>query len=361
MKVLTILGFFLCCLAKAALAQVVIDPSNTAILYSPYNWKVVSGSATSINPGAYAKVLFTGSSCSMGFNTTNNSAPISQIWWRVDGYGPWTQTPVATTIACAIPSDTSAGVYHLLEVVIKSTSETINRWASPSNTAVVLTSLTFATGSTVLQPIRAPRNVLIFGDSITEGVRAINQTATNDTDRNDAMSEWSFALGKLLGAEIGVVGFGATGFNGGGSGGVPALTASYNLLFAGAARSFLPSPDLVVIMEGTNDGSSSTVSAAVSVLTALQNATPATTKIAVLRPFNGTSQAAFLKSAVANIPQLGRTFYVDTAGVQTNAYGMDTLNLHPLGPNAVNVIAPLIAAKLAPILVPNKLSRSGWQ
>jgi hypothetical protein len=50
----------------------------------------------------------------------------------------------------------------------------------------------------------------------------------NDTDHNDASVCWSYHQGPLLGAETGVIGFGATGLSRGGSGNVPVLGVSYN-------------------------------------------------------------------------------------------------------------------------------------
>lgn len=81
----------------------------------------------------------------------------------------------------------------------------------------------------------------------------------NDTDRNDALQVYSWLLSQELPAEVGVVGFGATGINTSGSGNVPLLAKSYGYLWAGRARSFSdPEPDLIIYNEGTNDGSSIT-------------------------------------------------------------------------------------------------------
>ena len=54
--------------------------------------------------------------------------------------------------------------------------------------------------------------MLIFGDSITEGVRTLGYVGiTNDTDRNDAVRDYSYQLCQTLPCEVGVVAFGATG------------------------------------------------------------------------------------------------------------------------------------------------------
>ena len=250
-------------------APAVVAANNAALVYSPYNWNVTATAATTVNAGAAMRTLFSGSSCTLGFNIANNAAPLSEIWYRIDGEGPWTMAPVAASIACAMPAATVGNAdlpYHLLELVVKSTTETQNRWNTPSATAVVFTGLTLDAGASVVAPLTAPLNILCYGDSITEGVRTLGELAANDTDRNDAMLGWAFRLGALLGAEIGVVGFGASGLTVTGSGNVPPLPSSYALLYQGVARAFSPVPNMVIFNEGTNDGSANTVAAMVSVL-----------------------------------------------------------------------------------------------
>ena len=96
-------------------------------------------------------------------------------------------------------------------------------------------------------------NILVYGDSITEGVLTLGGSQKFDTDRNDASVVYSYVLGRLLGAEIGVVGFGYNALTHPGSGGVAPLGAAWNQLWEGVPRSFTtPKPDLIVLNEGTN-------------------------------------------------------------------------------------------------------------
>ena len=174
----------------------------------------------------------------------------------------------------------------------------------------------------------------------------------DDTDHNDNSVCWSWALAPLLGAEAGVVGFGATGLSRGGSGGVPALGVSYNQLWSGVPRSFSPRPDLIVLNEGTNDGAANITAALLDVLEGLLAAAPGT-PIAVLLPFNG-AEAACLQAAVAACSQPALCHYVDTTGFYNTTFGGA---LHPTGPNDVGRLAPQIAAKLRPILAKSLASR----
>ena len=318
-----------------------IAPDNGAILYSPANWNIGASVASTINAGAYFRTLFSGSSCALNFNVSANATPFSEIWYRIDGEAGYTSASVASTIVCAMPAATSAEPLHLLEVVVKSTSETITRWGSGCQTAVSFIGLTIDAGATVLLPNKRPQTIWLFGDSITEGVRTINQTAVNDTDRNDNMAEYSWNALSALSCEFGVVGFGATGWCQGGSGGVPAFPLTWDYLQAGVARSLTPAPNWILINHGTNDSQQTTgavFSAAYSVVFAMLAGTPTTTRIGLIRPFNG-SQATAIQQVVAAFAATERVFYLDTTGLFSVSNGADSLGLHPTSSNATGLLA----------------------
>lgn len=329
-----------------------VAPNNAAFKYSPYNWNVTGAVATTINAGAEVAVMFSGTTCVLNFDVSAMVTPQSQIWWQVDD-GPLTAATLsASTVTVSIPATDSGQSdvpYHTLMVFVKSTTETANRWnVGVNSTQVRFTGLTLAAGAAVAAVRVAPYNILVYGDSITEGVRTLGEGQTNDTDRNDAWLGWASELGYLLGAEVGVVGFGATGVSVAGSGSVPILPSSYNLLYSGVSRTFSPVPDLVVLNIGTNDGATNIVAAMTTLLNNLLTAC-STSKIAVLRPFNG-NQAANLQSAIAACNSPWRVTYVDTTGFFNTAYGGDSLNVHPSGPNNIGQIAPQVAALLKPII-----------
>ena len=331
------------------------------MLYSPHNWNIGGPAAATVNAGAYFRTLFGNSTtCVLNFDVSAMVTPTSEIWSRIDN-GAWTQAAVATTLGLTIPSVMLSNTdvpYHLLEVVVKSTTETQNRWNAGASTRVVFKGLTLDAGATLVAPRAAPKKLLIYGDSITEGVRTLGEAAANDTDRNDAWQGWAYRLGALLGAEVGVVGFGATGVSTGGSGNVPALPSSYNLLYSGVSRSFSPVPDMVLFNEGTNDGGANIVAAMTGVLNGILTACPGAV-IAVLRPFNG-SQAANLQAAIAACGTPAACHYVDTTGFFNPAYGIDSLSLHPSGPNDLGLIAPQLAGVLRPLLSPGGAASAPW-
>lgn len=318
------------------------------VLFSPYNWDIQTSTAKTINAGAYFKTVFGGTTCVLNFDTTGLVAPLPQISYRVDRHGAWTTVPVAASVTITIPADTAdyaAKGGHLLEVLVKSMTETQARWSTQA-TAVKLTGIILDTGKTIVAPPSLPLKAIFYGDSITEGVRTVNSTATDDTDRNDAAQCWSLEVARILGAEAGNVGFGATGFNQGGSGGVPSLPNSYNYLYSGVARSFSTAPDLIVLMEGTNDSGDVTANAT-AVLNGLLAATSSSTKIIVLQPFNG-GHGSQLQAAIAACTTPARCTYVATTGFFTPANSSDSL--HPYGTENIVHIAPQVADAVRLIL-----------
>jgi lysophospholipase L1-like esterase len=322
-----------------------VPMDDPAILYSPFNWGVNSQSAKTINSGAYFKVIFSGGSCRLMTDTSSNAAPFSQFWARVDGTG-FTSFVLAAGNPTFTVATNLAKRKHLLEVVVKSTSETIDRWTR-QKTALTFTGVLLDAGAKVTAPMRKPFNILIYGDSITEGVRVNGYVGiANDTDRNDALQVYSWLLSQELPAEVGVVGFGATGITTGGSGSVPVLGKSCQFLWAGQPRSFTdPEPDVIIYNEGTNDGSSIT-SGMLAVVRALLAAAP-NAKQLLLLPFNGT-HAADLKAVVATVAN-SKVVYGDTKGFFNTSDSSDSL--HPYGYADLAFIAPKLASLVTPLLV----------
>lgn len=320
--------------------SLVIPANDANIVYSPYTWHKNSTRALTIDAGAYFRTLIQGSATALKlrFDISTLVAPFPQILYRVDD-GPWTKATVAATVTMSIPA-TNAWTKHLVEVVVKSTTESQNRWSAAA-TAVKLTGIEVAPSTCTTVAIeQRTLNVLCFGDSITEGVRALNNSSTDDTDKNDATQGYAYRLGELLGAEVGVVGFGGLGFNATGSGSVPVLSSSWNLLYTGQARDVATTPpDLIVINLATND-SSSVTAAATTALNAMLAATPSATQIAVMRPFNG-NRASELQAAIAACTTPDRVTYIDTTGWFDSADASDSL--HPYGYTHVATLGPLLA------------------
>jgi hypothetical protein len=68
----------------------VIAPEDPAFYYSPYQWSVAPGAATTVNTGAYARLLFAGAQPALLFDTSSMVDTASQVYWRIDE-GPLTK------------------------------------------------------------------------------------------------------------------------------------------------------------------------------------------------------------------------------------------------------------------------------
>ncbi|MGI3777961.1 MAG: hypothetical protein ACRYGC_11785 [Janthinobacterium lividum] len=345
--------------AAPAGAQTVVGPADPGLLYSPYNWAVGARSATTINPGAYLRTLFGGASVAATFDVAHDAAPLSEVECRVDGVGSWTVAAVAASVSCPVPAQTASAPFHSLELVVKSTSERVNRWdAAAPGSAVVFTGLSLASGARVVAPAAAPCDVLFYGDSVMEGVRVLDIAQPLDTDRNDAVAGWAWQAGKALGCEFGLVAFGGSGLAGPGSGGVPPLAASFGQVFAGSPRAFVPAPALIVVNDGANDANVAAPAfeaVFAATLRAILAATPADSPVAVMRTFLGI-QAAPTLAAVRAVGS-PRVTYVDTSGFLDKALGMDDIGLHPTAANDQARVGPMSAAALRAVLLAGRDGR----
>ena len=333
----------------SAAAPVTIPPTHAAVVYSPYNW----AAGKTVNAGAYFRLGFTGSSIALNFDVSAQTAPLPQIWVIIDGM-PAQQFTLAATVTPTMPAATAAWPKHMIEVVVKSTSEFVSRW-SPQAAAVVLSSITLAAGAAASAPAVLLRTVLAFGDSITEGFKTLG---SGDTDTSDATLGWAYGLRRLLGCEIGVIGFGGTGLLNAGEGGVPPVGQSFTQLWSGTARNFSPAPSLIVVNEGENDKTAApaTFQAAFQAfLAALLGAVPSC-PIAVLRPFSG-AQAVAIQAAIQAVGS-PRLHYADTTGLFDTTLSVD--GQHPLGVANLGAIGPGVAAIVGPLVSgsPNRWSHA---
>lgn len=86
---------------------------------------------------------------------------MSEIYWQIDN-GPMTMTPVVPIVSLTVPTALAQGdvPYHLLTVLVKSTTERANRWLPGPSTRIIFTGLTLDPGATTAVPYAASRNIL---------------------------------------------------------------------------------------------------------------------------------------------------------------------------------------------------------
>lgn len=310
-----------------------INANDSNIKYSPYNWNVDSNGSKTICAGAYLFIEFSGTitTLSASFNTSNLSSPFPKVAFKIDG-GIWQDYVVTSTINLTIPTNNTWNK-HTVEMVVISTSELVNRWNSPCNTAIIFTGITSDTSISSIPTKNKTLYGLAFGDSITEGVRTLNKTATNDTDRNDSRLAWAYPLSNILGSELGVVGFGGTGIVSGGSGSVPRFCDNIPYLYSGQIRNFSTPqyPDFIVGNIGTNDGGASdsdVFTYSLLLINYLLTNTPSSTKIFI---YAGWLQTKFnqIKQACLTCNNPARVTFIDTSGWWSTSDSSDSL--HPYG------------------------------
>lgn len=140
---------------------------------------------------------------------------------------------------------------HIIRVVIDGLTESEDKYVGEKGIAFY--NITVNSGS-IKGVIPKNRTIMFFGDSITEGVRALNMNA--DSNGNSSINAYPFQCCEKLNAVSYRVGFGASGVTKGGSGGVPeCLTVIDNMTNSRETPYF--EPDAIVINHGTNDGGAS--------------------------------------------------------------------------------------------------------
>eukprot|EP00048_Salpingoeca_helianthica_P022566 m.19058 g.19058 ORF g.19058 m.19058 type:complete len:371 (+) comp7493_c0_seq1:24-1136(+) len=322
-------------LLSVCAAQTFFPVSNSALYFSRYNWAFTSAAqptALTSNNGAYIKVKFTGTSIALGINTSFAPAmPFMNLLFTIDD-GPMKEVAVPPRSEGTLPlaSGLTAGT-HSLVLYVYNSLQSSDRWTvGVGNSAILGVRGVIVDSGAQLQPLDTlPRHILVYGDSITEGVQAECQPG-GDLESNAATKTWAMALAAGLQTEISVVGYGRLGWTIPGNGNVPPVftpgapdSSSWNMVLAKFPRNFSIAPDAIVIGHGTNDGSAppSTVQRnAQGWLSAVRQAAPSSA-IFVCVPFGGFQKSA-LEQATANyIAASGDTnvFFIDL-GAQA-AYG----------------------------------------
>ena len=283
----------------AALNDIAVTDSS--MFLSPYNWRL-SGStyAETNNPGAYLKTKFSGASCTLLIDTTNQSGLSAgnypAVAYSVNG-GVWTRAQITsgqTTLSLA--SGLGSGP-HTLEMVVVGAWWQSDRWNTPVS-ALRITGLRLGTGGALSAPTLQSGRAILFADSNGEGYEALAVGVT--VANQDAGQAFPLLLSRALGCEIGVIGFAGQGYITAGGGNVPALSTAWDDYSSGNSRLsgglLSPVPDYLISTHGQNDGSSPQTTVA-SLITSWLAACGSATKIAICSPSN-LNQSAGISAAV---------------------------------------------------------------
>jgi lysophospholipase L1-like esterase len=319
---------------------VAVDDAN--LVWSPYNWRFNGSTWAQTTPGgAYVKVAFTGSTLSLGIDTSvNTGVPLSSI--KLDAYIDGSTSAIQrnlSQVSSGILNFSSAlsGGSHYAIIYLSQTSVDYDRWNDPVVNGVRITKIQLANdgsgnvGSLSSTPLaEKARKFLIYGDSIVEGYL-------------DSVAEKSYAavMGQALSGEYAQVGYGCLGWTYACQGGLPFFYAatpansSWRKLDSATSRlntnstpssGFVDgSPDAVFLDIGTNDAyfstSTSTMRTKVAAwLSEIRAAIGSTKPVFVISPFMfGNATHAAYKTALLG----GVSDYLTANPSDTRVYTID--------------------------------------
>ncbi|MGH3380041.1 MAG: GDSL-type esterase/lipase family protein [Actinoallomurus sp.] len=205
--------------------------------------------AATVNSGSQVRLAFTGRRLTALFDVSTITVP-PELWVTVDG-GPRSLVTVDRAEIDLAPSGLRPGA-HEVRIDVKDTDQVTNRWLPPLGDAVVLRGFRLPPGERLLPPPRpAPVRMAFFGDSITEGIRALGQPLT--PDGADGTRTYASVAGRAFHADIQLVGFGKQGVMRTGVGNVPTAPESFPYNFQGSAADPGFDPGIVVLLQGSND------------------------------------------------------------------------------------------------------------
>lgn len=285
--------------------SVTVGPTTVAIndaylVRSPYNWYIAgSTSMLAINPGAYFKLGFTGTSVILKVNTATLNGLLAKeyprIRYSIDGGATQDYQLLSGDTQISLASGLAEGTHNLTVWFLSSDLYNSDRWSG--NTSLKITGLILDVNATTTAPTILPKRLIAFGDSETEGAAATGSylnplDLTNYSNYEDSTTAYIVGVATDLNAEYGQIAFGGQSWDASFRG-VPALPDSWNYYYSTNSRLagglFTPAPDYLFVNLGTNGGvNASTLS---SWLTSVRAAAGNACDIFVIVPFNRSGSA----------------------------------------------------------------------
>ena len=195
---------------------------------------------------------------------------------------------------------------HTVRIIADGMTEGEGKWDQEKGFA--LRSVTPSEGGSIIGIKPTEKVIFFYGDSITEGIRALNMNATSDG--NSATNAYSWQCAEALGATPYLIGYGATGILMPGS--FHTMQNAIDYLSDGRPVDHSVTPDVIVVNHGTNDGGQNRKTfeeALTATLSHLRKTYP-DTPIVYLIPFN-QAHARVIASAVES---MDNAYVVETKG-----------------------------------------------
>jgi len=268
-------------------------------------------------PGAYFKIGFTGTSISLLLNQSNTpTGHYANVKYIIDDLPAVTFGLPAPTNRVVLATGLKSGNHNLV-VYLQNSYQLVDRWYVPTCVFRV-TGLEIDANSVTYPPVLRPKRMLVFWDSIGEGVRVLGVNG-DDLVVNEATESWSFGLAAALDAELSMAAFGAQGWSIQGFGNVaPFFTpgndsySAWNKLDSKHPRVFNKSQiDYVFCGHGTNDllnlrPDQLITDSALGWLIAIRAVIPTRTHIFLTVPFGG-----FFKNAITSAYKIYQQKYIN--------------------------------------------------
>lgn len=289
----------------------VVEPDDPYLRYAGH-WDTshLADQAVTVNSGSQIWCRFTGRQISGRFGIQGITHP-AQIYVSIDHAAPVLYT-LNTPVIDFTPSSLRSGS-HSLEIAVKDVDERADRWVPPLASAVVFRGfLIDAKAQTLPLPPPPSLKMEFYGDSITQGVRALNMAI--GTAGSDGTADYAFLTALAFGALENQVGFGRQGIIRTGNGNVPPAAQSFRWNYQGSRADPAFVPQVVVVNQGTNDGAFASAQfepAYRAYIEEIRKAYPQAW-IFCMRPFGGYHDAD-IRHAVISMRDR-KVVYVNTSG-----------------------------------------------
>ncbi|MEU8224918.1 GDSL-type esterase/lipase family protein [Kribbella sp. NPDC048915] len=308
----------------------VVAPSDPRIVLEG-QWGHQPGVAITVNSGSRISFSYAGERLQLLFDTAGLTVP-PHLWITVDDGEPRLHVIEGPVVELEAPDGR-----HRVEIVVKDVNEHVNRWNPPFECAVVFAGLVLDAKSRLRLSGRpgGPR-LEFYGDSITQGVRALSEHP--ESEGADGAASYAYLTARAFGATSYQVGFGSQGISKPGNGEVPGGIESFGWNYAGSPAERIEPSDVVVINLGVNDPTLEPEEYAAYVRR-VRAAYPST-RIVALPPFNG-KHADAIQAAVKSLddPNL---VHIDSTTWITEADCTD--QVHPTVTGHTKIANHLIAA-----------------
>lgn len=347
--------------------------NNANVFYSPSNWDDRGTYMSSANPGAYARLAFSGTSVGVKVDVAAMAAaslpaasyPIVRT--VIDGVS-FLDTQLTSSTTAITRSGLASGAHTLEVFFLAADINNGERWVTPVN-AVRIAGFTLDAGATVSAVSKRGKSALFFGDSIWEGYLAAGTVTTQPTGNNCLLTTVP-GLAKAFDAEYGTIAFSGQGYQVAGNNGAVAFPSAYASHSSGRSRLvgglFSPAPDYIFVQHGTNG---TTTQADVQAMIANLRAAAPSARILMLVPANGKARAqitaavAAVASAAVSLIDIGTGYAagIGAFGGGANLYSLDGLHPNPLsnalvGAANVKAVQSALATAIPPTLTARTVS-----